>query len=157
MLTQERLKELLHYDPLTGVFTWKGSSRRGWNGRIAGSIDHKGYIVINLGQVYKAHRLAWLYTYGVWPSSQLDHQDRVKSNNRLGNLVEATGQENCLNKGLLITSTSGFTGVTRNTRDTKWIARFSTKEKRHFLGEFTNIEDAVSARNLFKENQCQPT
>ena len=74
MLTQERLKELLHYDPETGVFTWLESAGKKMNGRIAGTHASKNYISIGVSHKrYLAHRLAWLYVYGKFPDGILDH------------------------------------------------------------------------------------
>ena len=69
MITQSRLKELLNYDHETGIFNWiTGASKGGFKaGRECKCLDVHGYIQINLGKngsVQKAHRLAWLYTYG---------------------------------------------------------------------------------------------
>ncbi len=66
-LTQARLKELLHYDPETGVFTWRVRSCNRWPtpGRVAGTPDGKGYLMVVIdGQRYKCHRLAFLYMAG---------------------------------------------------------------------------------------------
>lgn len=69
MLTQKRLREVLSYDPATGIFRW--TITRGANakaGFVAGSPDVKGYLRIMIdGVTYKSHRLAWLYVYGERP------------------------------------------------------------------------------------------
>lgn len=78
-LTQHRLKELLHYEPETGVFTWKVDSRDGGRGHRSGDTAGtlaQGYTVIRVGKVvYKAHRLAWLYVHGSFPEHEIDHVD----------------------------------------------------------------------------------
>jgi hypothetical protein len=84
-LTAERLRELLNYDPDTGVFTWRVRPVHSHRvGDIAGSVrTTRGYRLIGVaGRVYKAHRLAWLYMMGEWPKDQIDHINRDPSDNR---------------------------------------------------------------------------
>ena len=65
MLTQERLKELLQYDELTGVFTWAVFKGRVTPGDIAGTPHTQGYLQLKIDGVrYFAHRLVWLYIHG---------------------------------------------------------------------------------------------
>ena len=146
-LTQERLKELLHYDPETGVFTWKvQTSNRVHVGDAAGATEPNGYrrIRVDSGN-YRAHRLAWLYVHGKFPEGKLDHHDRDKRNNRISNLRPATDSQNGLNKGLQTNNTSGYVGVSWDKQRQKWAA-FLTLAKKVYLGRFTNILDAIAAR-----------
>jgi hypothetical protein len=99
--TQSRLLELLDYDKDSGNFTWIKSPRRGVApGSIAGTPTTKGYRHIMIDRRrYFAHRLAWLYVYGEDPGDlQLDHINRVRSDNRIDNLRLATQSENGLNR-----------------------------------------------------------
>jgi len=95
MITQKELKELLHYNPDTGIFTRLIKTASSVQiGDVAGC-KHKanGYIIINvLGIPYRAHRLAWLYMTGRWPKHQVDHDDHIRHNNKWSNLFEATNQ-----------------------------------------------------------------
>jgi hypothetical protein len=86
------LKRLMTYDPLTGEFTRIiDHSSRAKAGSIAGSIISDGYRQICIfSKVYRAHRLAWLYTYGYTPTETVDHKNRIHSDNRLDNLRLAT-------------------------------------------------------------------
>lgn len=95
MLTAERLRELLHYDRATGVFTWRVTrSRSAKIGGEAGTMA-EGRIQIQLDRrVYRAHRLAWLYVYGVWPAGDLDHRDMDATHNWIDNLRPTTPVEN---------------------------------------------------------------
>lgn len=147
-LTQERLKEVLHYAPETGVFTWKAqTSNRIRVGDVAGCTTHYGYRSIRVdGSRHRAHRLAYLYVHGEHPDGMLDHHDQDKGNNRISNLRPATKSQNALNTGLQANNTSGHKGVVWHKRDGKWLARITINKKHHHLGLFANVEEAVAAR-----------
>jgi hypothetical protein len=100
-LTAERLRELLHYDPETGVFTWLPRQREMfrearhhaiWNTRYSGKrAGHAGaalgYETISvIDRAYFSHRLAWLYVHGAWPLCEIDHINGVRTDNRIVNL-----------------------------------------------------------------------
>lgn len=99
MLTADRLREVLDYDPDTGFFTWRVSNgRRAIKGHEAGFIHAKGYRRIKIdGRLYEAHRLAFLYVTGEWPEHGVDHRDMDPSNNAWGNLRPATPSQNAAN------------------------------------------------------------
>jgi hypothetical protein len=111
-LTQALLKEYLQYDPETGIFTWvKTEAVCLTIGMVAGGFDTKGYVIINLlGKPYKAHRLAWLYTYGYLPDKAIDHKNGIASDNRIANLRLASFADNCANSSR-VTSNTGVKGV----------------------------------------------
>lgn len=97
-LTISRLKSLLEYFPDTGRFVWKVSIGNVKAGSPAGCDNGAGYVKIRIdNKKYRAHRLAWVYVYGVWPNKDLDHKDRVRNNNAISNLREATPKENRAN------------------------------------------------------------
>lgn len=89
-LTLKQLRDLLDYYPNKGYFTWKVDRTAGIKaGDVAGTKDKDGYIVIRvLGNKYKAHRLAWFYYYEKWPDKEIDHINRIRDDNRIGNLRE---------------------------------------------------------------------
>ncbi len=101
MLTAERLRELLTYDPETGHFRWVFTKGCRAGGQIAGTVRRDGYLCIAVdGRKHKAHRLAWFYMHGRWPHPEIDHINRSKLDNRLCNLREATRVENNANRGV---------------------------------------------------------
>lgn len=96
-LTQEKLKELLDYDHETGVFTWKkrNNGNNSWNaqnaGRVAGTVRGSGgaIAILLFGHPYKAHILAWIYHYGIYPEKGILHLNMIKTDNRVLNLEQA--------------------------------------------------------------------
>ena len=146
ILTHERLKELLHYDADTGVFTRLKSREKRYIGVIKPTVATNGYIVISLlGKLYAAHRIAWCLVYGDWPKSHLDHINRQRADNRLSNLREATNTENLQNMGLMSNNTSGYKGVSYQKHRRKWQCHISTGSKRVFLGLYTTAKEASLA------------
>ena len=148
LLTAEKLRELLTYCLESGIFRRRVSAGRARAGDIAGRVNPtKGYLRICInGKDYAAHRLAWLYVYGVWPSAEIDHINRVKTDNRIDNLTEATRTENNRNKGKSKNNTSGHVGVSWDKTKQKWYAYIQHDSKRIHLGYYDVLEDAVAAR-----------
>lgn len=148
-LTAERLREVLHYDPETGIFTWKVSlAPRGPVGAVAGCSrsGRRQYVVIRIdGELFLAQRLAWLYMTDIWPTDKVDHKDNDASNNRWSNLREATNAQNCFNQGKRSVNSSGFKGVTLFKRDRVWTAQITVSGKNHYLGRFQTPEEAHAA------------
>lgn len=140
ILTQSRLKELLHYDPETGLFTR-------FSGKVAGAIRPDGYVRIMLArELYYAHRLAWLYMTGSLPPEQIDHINGNKTDNRLANLRAVTNFENQKNQRKPVSNTSGIIGVVWHKTKNKWNAQIKHKGRSIHLGYFTDIEEAAAAR-----------
>jgi len=143
MITQKRLKELLSYDHKKGVFVWLYNERRNnAQGKIAGSFNCRGYRRIKIdNKQYSAHRLAFLYMEGSFPPDQVDHINRIKSDNRWCNLRHADYRINSNNRS----SNNAVMGVSRNYD--KWIAYTSNnKGIRKNLGTFKYYLQACAAR-----------
>lgn len=143
MLTRSRLKQLLHYDPETGHFTAR-VQRGPWRiGQRVGSLRADGYRTIKIDyEDYKEHRLAWLYVYGEWPPSDLDHEERRRSENRIAHLRPATKAQNSWNCGMPRTNLTGLKGVSIEKRSGRFRARIM-KDGRHYnLGLFDTAEEA---------------
>lgn len=123
-LSHADLLRVLHYDPETGVFTWKERiSIRIVVGRRAGVVNSIGYRIVGVfGQLFTAHRLAWFYTHGRWPAADLDHINGNRDDNRLANLREATRQQNLQNARRRVSNTSGVKGVSFRTDRGYWVA-----------------------------------
>ena len=160
-LTQEYLKEALHYDPETGIYTWNVRpenhfpSKRAFNAlnsrsanKKAGSVNKEsGYLSIRINsKLYLAHRLAFIYMEGYMPENGVDHVDRNRLNNKWNNLREASQKCNMQNCKLSIMNTSGVTGVCWNKNWNKWETQITINSKTKHLGSYVNFEDAVMAR-----------
>jgi hypothetical protein len=162
--TAEEVRQLLDYDPSTGVLLWKErpeSHFRGgansasayasmWNSRHAGKKAgcHKdGYISIGINRrVLKAHRVIWLMVHGEWPDGEIDHINHIRDDNRLENLRVVTRRDNQLNHPLRSNNTSGRVGVRRCKKTNKWVASIGTGPTYEHLGMFVDFDDASAAR-----------
>ncbi len=144
-LTQARLKELLTYDPVSGVFARikpvKGN-RPGKLGRI-----NDGYLLIGIDRnSYAAHRLAWLYIHGKWPAGMLDHRNGVRLDNRIDNLRDASYEVNAQNlQHAKRNSDSGVLGVGFDRVNRKWRAKITIHKRTVCLGRYPSMEAASSA------------
>ena len=147
MITQKELTEVIHYNPLTGIFTWLIDVSNIKAGSIAGSLDKgTGYIRIKLNNTqYLAHRLAWFYTYNVWPN-QIDHEDHIKHHNWLLNLQDVTRLSNSRNLPLRKDNTSGVMGVNWSKVKRKWQAYITVNCKDKHLGFFVDKFEAICTR-----------
>ena len=153
MLTQERLKKVLNYDPETGIFTWrKRLSPSVRVGAVAGRVSNKGYIQIGIDlKRITAHRLAWLYVHGQFPPNFIDHINHKKTDNRISNLRLVTNSINAKNLPRRKDNTSGFTGVYWLASSGKWMSLIDADGRRVYLGIFKKIEDAANARKEAEE------
>lgn len=146
LLTADKARSLLDYDPDTGLLRWKrprGSSRPGWT---AGTEGPRGYKTIGVCRKrYLVHRMAWLMMTGQWPRDQVDHINGCRSDNRWVNLREATNGQNQQNAILRRTNKSGFRGVDWYKRDNRWRAQITHKGVSKTLGYFDRPEDAHAA------------
>ena len=143
-LTQERLKEVIDYSPILGLF-WHIKARGGVKvGDVAGSKDNKGYIRIGIdGRLHKAHRLAWLYVHGEWPPDQIDHENNDTSDNRLFNLRLASNGQNRANSRKKTSSI--YKGVRWRAQSRKWHTQIGKDGQNHHVGLFDSPVDAARA------------
>lgn len=150
MLTKEKLESVLDYDAETGIFRWKKTkTNRVSVGQIAGGLHADSYWVIRIeGKSYRAHRLAWLFMTGKFPTIFIDHINGFRTDNRFVNLRECTVSENARNAGKHKDNKAGFVGVHWETSCDRWRARICVDGKKISLGVFTSATDAAKAYDL---------
>jgi hypothetical protein len=145
-ITQEYLREILDYNPETGLFIWKiNRGRLCKKGNIAGSIDSWGHLQICINSRKRlAHRLAWLYVYGTEPKQQIDHIDGNKQNNAISNLRDVNQTLNQQNRTRARKdSSSGLMGVIKD--GSKYKAQIKAHKKTFYLGMFQTAQEAFEA------------
>ena len=146
-ITAEYLREILDYNVSTGVFIWKKRTAKCVHiGDVAGCLEKRiGYMSIGIsGDVFKSHRLAWLYVYGVWPEGLIDHINGQKADNRIDNLrvVDANGNSQNVRRPNK-RNKSGFIGVIAY--QGKWRASITVDKKTRRIGDFNTPEEAHKA------------
>lgn len=146
------LRELLDCNYKTGALTWRARpGEKAFNNKLSGkpaitSKNTNGYFQ---GTVLKenllAHRIVWAHYYGEWPDYELDHINRIKTDNRIENLRKADRSINNKNRKLGKNNTSGCKGVEQR-KSGRWRASIGHQGKRINLGTFETFDEAVAAR-----------
>lgn len=151
MLTAERLREVMKYEPATGLFI-RIAVRRGMAkrtlGEVAGHVNNQGYVLMEIdGRRYQAHRLAWLYEHGSWPRHEIDHINGARSDNRIVNLRDVPRQINAQNKRKSMPKKSRDCplGVSWHRKAQKWRSMIWNGTKNIYLGLYADQNEAHQA------------
>jgi len=145
-MNSDLVRELFNYDENTGKLYWSKFCGRGRAGKEAGTIKLDGYRGIMYARKgYYAHRLIWLYVYGVYPQYTIDHIDGNKDNNRIGNLRDIKQIFNNQNRKKLRSDNSLSVMGVRKTRTGKYVSSITTNGCRVHLGTFCSVDDAANA------------
>lgn len=146
-LTHMRLLEVLHYEPLTGVFTWKSRNTMLLSrfGSIAGTVHKSGYRQIQIdGVIHKEHRLAWFFVHAEWPEKHIDHINGERASNQLSNLRQADSKMNGENRrSAQCNNKTGLLGVSPSGR--RFVATIKTQGPLRHIGSFETAEAAHAA------------
>lgn len=151
--------KVLNYDPCTGVFTWqerdisqfKNSHRmKVFNskhaGKEAGCLSPDGYIYIRLkGSSFLAHRIAWKILTGEDPEDEVDHENRIRRDNRASNLRPAEPTQNRCNTDMRYNNTTGLKGAVYDPKLKKYRAAIGHRNKKYYLGLYESAEAAHEA------------
>ncbi|TAN09525.1 MAG: HNH endonuclease [Chitinophagaceae bacterium] len=137
--TQAEIKALLHYDPESGVFTWRVALPTRRVGAPAGCEKTNGYRAIKIdGRILLEHRLAWIYMTGALPPHQIDHINGDRHDNRWANLRAANSSQNMQNQ-------RGAKGASRHKPSGTWQSSIKINGKTIWLGKFPTFEEARAA------------
>jgi hypothetical protein len=151
-ITQEELKQLLHYEPETGMFTWlKDRSDKVKAGHSAGcKADKLGYKRICIDyKIYPSHRLAFLYMTGEWPQHMVDHIDGNPANNKWSNLRQADAHQNARNKSIQSNNKSGHVGIWKPNGRNHWVVQVRGKH----VASCATMEEAKAAYHQAAKDQ----
>lgn len=145
-ITCEMVHYLFDYDETTGIFKNRTSrSHNSLKGSVVGSFDKDGYVQIGIGKrKLKAHRMAWLYVYGEWPSLDIDHINGVRSDNRIANLRVVSKAQNQQNRlAVQKNNRTGYPGV--SVFQNYYRARIHVNGRELYLGLYKTPELAAEA------------
>ena len=161
LVSVDRLKQVLDYNPDTGIFIWKIQlSPKGPVGKVAGTVRPNGYRFITIdGSAFAAQRLAWLYVSGAWPTNLMDHKNRVRDDNRFDNLRDVRHLQNRHNTGSVANrdNKTGFLGVVKTANGkfetrisypgvkNKYLGRYDTPEEAHAVFMAAKMQNQVGA------------
>lgn len=142
-LNLDNLRSRFRYDPHSGlIYRVKSGSWLCNIGKPTGKLCKDGYVRISINSTYfSAHRVAWALHHGAFPVQQIDHINRVRSDNRIVNLREVSMRENQTNKGRNI----DLVGTTYLPSINKWQAQIKLGDRYRYLGTFGNQTDARCA------------
>lgn len=150
------LRKELFYDPETGRIFWKEWKSGRSKGAI-GQLSPSGYMTIAIRKKkYYSHRLAWFLYYDKWPTLQIDHINRLRTDNRIANPQEVTNQQNTIMSELSSTNTSGYRGVSWMKHDEKWISQIRVDRKLIYLGVYETAEEASRAHEEARLKYFEP-
>lgn len=135
-MTQEKLKSLLTYDPTTGHWSWIAS------GKVAGYLNHGYRNIMVEGKNYRGARLAFLYMTGSFPTKQVDHINRNRSDDRWENLRECDNSQNNQNK-----PSKNFCKIYNGT----YVVYLDVKGKRIHIGTFKTEQEAFNKAKEAKQ------
>lgn len=139
-LSAEFVRSILSYDPESGLFTRLAGPFAG----AAGATNGNGYRLLSIQyRKYRAHRIAWLWMTGAWPTGEIDHINGVRDDNRWINLRDVPMVVNQQNRrSAMKTNRLGIQGVKFNPKTGKFTTAISVGKKGTHLGSFDCPQEA---------------
>lgn len=144
MIDRAEVKRLFRYCQVTGNLTRRVAIGTAKAGDVAGCLKNNGYLYVKINQkAHAVHRIIWLLVKGEWPTNQIDHINRDRTDNRFENLRDVSAFQNHQNRG---NNKTGVVGVCWHKGVSKWQAAIVKNKKTIYLGIYEIFEDAVKAR-----------
>ncbi|TNE46886.1 MAG: HNH endonuclease [Sphingomonadales bacterium] len=149
------LQESIIYDEMSGNLTWRFRPEahfkadrycRAWNAVWPGNpalncLNGHGYLHGNfMGKNMPAHVAAWAIYHGAFPEQQIDHINRIRTDNRISNLRDVSHISNCKNTSISRKNTTGIKGVYADK------SGFIVRVGKEYIGHYKNLDDAAMAR-----------
>lgn len=146
-VTADYARQILDYDPETGVFRWRSRpGRRCIIGAVATAIQ-KGRNTVKLGGTrFQASNVAWLCVHGEWPDFEVDHHDQNKFNDAIGNLRPSNTSKNMMNRGKTAANKSGFKGVSPH--GDGFVVWIGVDNRKYYLGWFKEASQGAAAYRI---------
>ena len=125
-------------------------------GEKVGHLNTEGYIVVWVGNKrVRAHRIIYELHFGAIPTNfEIDHIDRNRSNNSIDNLRVVDRSANSFNRSKRSDNTTGFTGVTYDKKNKKFVAQIQLKGSTQRIGQYDTAEEASCSYERYKESIC---
>lgn len=153
------LQECFEYHD-DGVLTWKARPRTHFrtsnahrlflvrrNGKPLASLNEDGYLIV--GVTYQGRnwsfvvsRIVWALHHGRWPDHEIDHINRVRTDNRIANLRDVPRMTNIMNSGAR-PNRLGVSGI--HQKRSRFFASIFVDGKRISLGGYPTAEEANRA------------
>lgn len=140
-------EEVIKYIRENFVYNPDGTFDRKDRRNSKGSLDKDGYLIIKIKKKqYKAHRLVYAFFNGKFPEQEIDHINRIRTDNRIDNLRAVTRIENVRNSYVPPNKETGVVGVhISNNTNKKYTIRLNKK-----ICRFYTLEEAVMARKKYR-------
>lgn len=153
----EQIAEEIRVDE-EGRLWWKARKKgRKFYDKPLGTLNKDGYLVIGFDhRLYYNHVVCFCLYYGRWPQAKndIDHINRIRTDNRRENLREATRSQNNLNSDTIPShNTSGYRNVKYSKANKLWVVEFKERGNRD-IKYFKAKEAAIIWRNQVNKINC---
>lgn len=142
------LDGLFSYNAETGNIRRKVRRANQIGDSVVGTLDGKGYLHVSIDRRFvRLHRLAWFLYFGV-VAHALDHINNNRWDNRIDNLRVGGQRHNSGNIHAPSHNTSGYKGVSKNSRSGMWHVQIKRHGKQTYIARDDNPHIAALLYNV---------